>query len=1375
MRLQISVQRHELPQVRFFFNTASNHGPGKQRLATISELLSAINTIVPLESIDGEWGLEDYVVEVAATADQEHAYECFHFQELKDVLKEDDEVVIRGLSNEELRERRQGGRLQITTDGRHLIDGLSWGKRWRGGHGRPEIDIPPRKRRRLMIEPEDAKIELEFPPPREPFQVPDEMDDDDDDDEDYDEDYEEHGEEAEAEGLEDSSVDADELDEEAELLSEQNATSSPRHVKITGVFANADTSDLEDGEEGQDVTDDSDIDIEEEEELSEGAEGFAAELQALINDAPDVTKNLPPRKRKRGDAVELNGAPTKSVSFEGFSSPAKATRSDSERALPNGLSRKNGLAQSELLNRQSKAEPNVESSSSGSSSDADSDSSSDLDASSNSDESESSSDDDSESGESTSSSESSLSSERSTTKAASTRSLNNTKPIHTSTTLATVQVVKPTTTTAVVSQAPPGSGTVKTKRHNSRTKKKRVLTQLKAEGKLPENANFEDLKAYFAKSVGDLVGDTVEQPGPNIDLESAEIAARKEEIFRRLNATTSIPTDTEPVSQTTPTATVGIDQPMTDLPATSNTRVTSQGQPDFELGVSEGKYQNKAVGLPLTASAMVDNENLEETEGANAPREASTLVANKETTSTEEIEGSSAKRSKLDLASSRRMVFNALGVRNPKTPAAEQALREKLSKPVRQIKPIEKPQGDKKTLTALPQDLWKSKLTISAVECGPQGGLIETPTFPFKHPWQVRKEKERIALQEDAEMLNYDDQATDEHDTQEIEIVATDRGPSPSMTISKTLTAGSANEDDDIAVPSSFDVLTPLTDAHLLKGNVIAYKELQMNARFEPEQSSYRTARIVTNDNGQLQLKLSAKDRRHTEAQYDETGQRVYNKFDMPDEDDEEPDDGLRQLTIDEMIEPKFVSLSQSNIAILVPVIDLDPDVSQVENSVKDNMNPSVDVTATQNAPESEAEEANLNSSRHAEIYGMIKEAGFDSALDDQLLEPLQEPVTLRGGSSTGEQREQKPKQDFEPEPEQSAEQIAMSDEQVGEDDSWRSTMEPVSSVVRVTDDSSYVPTSSPPSESIVDSVRYPHLSELDTDTPSAAAKSSTHQDAQKLTPIPLPEMEQTATLHDDSHLHEPEPEQVQEKAASRQVSAQPAADSDGDVSFSSLPSEVEQTQSPDIHNARKSKTQQEGKSTFSPLPQHDGSVSPVLSNHSNHYNDPDNSDNESLDSAGLPSIRFLTSSQTQHHASRSHSKSVSTKQELPRRSPRTKKTTALSTDWSDTETTTNASSQPRVKVSASQRESQRPRMSQIPEETVVVDLTESSPPAPPKNMEEDKTKEQKDAAEASRGGKENVSGPSGSQQGQAAALRRSFEGLGERSYLKRKKKNTSF
>lgn len=86
MRLQLTVQRHGLPPAQVLWTFASAVRPpllAAGNSITISQFLEQVNEILPLES--EEWGLEDYSVEV-------RGFECLHFFELNQVLKDDDEV-----------------------------------------------------------------------------------------------------------------------------------------------------------------------------------------------------------------------------------------------------------------------------------------------------------------------------------------------------------------------------------------------------------------------------------------------------------------------------------------------------------------------------------------------------------------------------------------------------------------------------------------------------------------------------------------------------------------------------------------------------------------------------------------------------------------------------------------------------------------------------------------------------------------------------------------------------------------------------------------------------------------------------------------------------------------------------------------------------------------------------------------------------------------------------------------------------------------------------------------------------------------------------------------------------------------------------------
>ncbi|KAK0354677.1 hypothetical protein LTR91_011566 [Friedmanniomyces endolithicus] len=144
MRLRLRIHRNELPPVSTLWPINDTH-----LKHTITQLLAQIDQVFPLEGY--HWGLEHYTVTL-------EGYELLHYHELGAVCKDEDEVVIRPMMWAETRARRLGGRDQITADGRHLVDGLPFGRpRLRAG-SRPEVRIPAMQRRTIEDE-EDGQVE----------------------------------------------------------------------------------------------------------------------------------------------------------------------------------------------------------------------------------------------------------------------------------------------------------------------------------------------------------------------------------------------------------------------------------------------------------------------------------------------------------------------------------------------------------------------------------------------------------------------------------------------------------------------------------------------------------------------------------------------------------------------------------------------------------------------------------------------------------------------------------------------------------------------------------------------------------------------------------------------------------------------------------------------------------------------------------------------------------------------------------------------------------------------------------------------------------------------------------------------------------------
>ncbi|KAL6400929.1 hypothetical protein AUP68_16648 [Ilyonectria robusta] len=83
IRLRLAIRRHAVPEVKLVWPCVTSED------LTVAKLLAQVNEVVPLES--GEWGLEDYAVEL--TDGNGGSFECLHFQQVGRILKEDDQVL----------------------------------------------------------------------------------------------------------------------------------------------------------------------------------------------------------------------------------------------------------------------------------------------------------------------------------------------------------------------------------------------------------------------------------------------------------------------------------------------------------------------------------------------------------------------------------------------------------------------------------------------------------------------------------------------------------------------------------------------------------------------------------------------------------------------------------------------------------------------------------------------------------------------------------------------------------------------------------------------------------------------------------------------------------------------------------------------------------------------------------------------------------------------------------------------------------------------------------------------------------------------------------------------------------------------------------
>lgn len=83
IRLRLVIRRHGLPEIKLLWPCSSAED------VTIAKVLEQVNEVVPLES--GEWGLEDYAVELEDG--KGGSFECLHFQQVGRILKDEDQVM----------------------------------------------------------------------------------------------------------------------------------------------------------------------------------------------------------------------------------------------------------------------------------------------------------------------------------------------------------------------------------------------------------------------------------------------------------------------------------------------------------------------------------------------------------------------------------------------------------------------------------------------------------------------------------------------------------------------------------------------------------------------------------------------------------------------------------------------------------------------------------------------------------------------------------------------------------------------------------------------------------------------------------------------------------------------------------------------------------------------------------------------------------------------------------------------------------------------------------------------------------------------------------------------------------------------------------
>lgn len=313
------------------------------------------------------------------------------------------------------------------------------------------------------------------------------------------------------------------------------------------------------------------------------------------------------------------------------------------------------------------------------------------------------------------------------------------------------------------------------------------------------------------------------------------------------------------------------------------------------------------------------------------------------------------RRSKLEVATTKRFIFGALGLRTPKTKQDEKDIRDKLmklAKPGMEIHNAVEDMVQSKNIhpVNIANHSWSDKIVLRGIECVQEGIVLSTPSFPFVQRWDPqqrtntrdsqpkrrggkgkKRKRNNMSYYQQHEQLDYDDAADNGELSLDHEVSMYDANQASISDIapkdrSQSVISEQLLRDTTIQQPpmlprhscdwptlpkniTTFDLLTqPATKA----GMIVAFKQLDMSqeTNWQPQVSDYRIGIIdKVSDDGHLVLTLADRDRPRREMLHDpHTGERLYSKFEMPDyEDETEADAGILEINYSEMIDPKLV------------------------------------------------------------------------------------------------------------------------------------------------------------------------------------------------------------------------------------------------------------------------------------------------------------------------------------------------------------------------------------------------------------------------------------------------------------------------------------
>ena len=174
-----------------------------------------------------------------------------------------------------------------------------------------------------------------------------------------------------------------------------------------------------------------------------------------------------------------------------------------------------------------------------------------------------------------------------------------------------------------------------------------------------------------------------------------------------------------------------------DIPVTEYTEPMAPDEPDDDIPADKVGDSHAILGSSNMSSMPIPSQEASEPE---VPSLAPVTTSRFDVGQDQPLKP----RSKIDLASSRRLLFGALGLRTPKSKEDEKALQAKLMQNVKPMKLTQEKEDTHQKATdevADNDESWRSRIDLRAVECCYDGIELSTPPFPFVQRWDPQQKR----------------------------------------------------------------------------------------------------------------------------------------------------------------------------------------------------------------------------------------------------------------------------------------------------------------------------------------------------------------------------------------------------------------------------------------------------------------------------------------------------------------------------------------------------------------------------------------------------------------------------------------------------------